>query len=298
MKYSIVVALALASCSKSADVKCGAGTVLEDGQCVVAQAPPQGSAQAAPQKAQGSGDLSPATASEPSRPAGARWAFKTKDDKMRDKSVYFASLQSPDGEMAMTIRQGQPGSTFGLDVMLELAHGQFECSYDGCSYALKFDDGPIEHWRMTNAEGLNAHVLFVSNAKGFLAKVRKAKSMIIEIDRFQAGIAQTSFAIPTLEGWEPLEAMDDAAKAAAAVDPNVVYCFDASGDTAPFTVCEQSLNRCEDGRALDVRIGLTCGSCKRVSPPPCKPTAQKACNYKKTASGQSADMSDFVETKD
>jgi hypothetical protein len=297
LKYSIVVVAALASCSKSADVTCGNGTVLKNGQCVVAQGSAQGSAQPQPAHSQEAGTrrASPAASSEPSKPAGAQWVFKTDTDKMRQKSVYFASLQSPDREMGITIRRGQPGAAFGLDVFFELAHGQFQCSYEGCSYAVKFDNGPIERWHMTNAEGLNGHVLFVSNAKGFVDRIRKARSLIIEIDRFQAGIAQTSFDVPPLEDWEPLKAMDEAARVAEAVDPNVVYCFDATGDTEPFTVCEQSLNRCENARTLDTRIGLSCGRCTRVSPPPCKPTGKKACNFRKTASGQSADMSDFVE---
>jgi hypothetical protein len=305
LKHSILVVIALASCGKSADVKCGAGTVLNGSQCVAVQGSAQGSAQPQPAHEQGSGSAQPAAiaANEPAKPAGPQWSFRTDKDKMRDKSVYFAVLHSSDSEMGITIRQGQPGSAFGLDVILELAHGQFQCSFEGCSYAVKFDSGPIEHWQMTNAEGLNGQVLFIHNAQGFVEKLRKAHTLIIEIDRFQAGIAQISFDVPPLDGWEGLGFLASPSTAshghARSTPPTEAVCttIEYEFDQPPKqTLCATTDAACEKVRQKFSLTGAeTIGGCTKFSPAPCIPDESGICAAVIKAQQKKGAMDDYVE---
>lgn len=296
--------VALGSCSKSADVKCGAGTVLKDGQCLATQGSAQGSTQPQAAHEQGSGSAQPAAvaANEPAKPAGPQWSFRTDKDKMRDKSVYFAAVHSSDSEMGVTIRQGQPGSAFGLDVILELAHGQFQCSSEGCSYSVKFDSGPIERWQMTNAEGLNGHVLFVRNAEGFVEKLRKAHTLIIEINRFQAGIAQISFDVPPLDAWEGLSLVT-ASGAKGSAKPSRLYCATEEFDGLdPLLICATTSARCEAAR--DQLASANTGTvleCETMSPGPCAPDGEGMCATKARARPEEAKpkkgaMDGFVDT--
>lgn len=148
------------------------------------------------------------------QPAVPQWSFTSERDKMRDKSVYFAGLTSPDGEMVISVRRGDPGSPFGLDIILMLTRGQLQCASEQCFYAVKFDNAPVERWPFLDAEGLNTHVVLAQGAARFLEKLRKAHAVTIEIKRFQGGLEQIAFNLPPLDAWQGL-AVDAAVNAAA-----------------------------------------------------------------------------------
>ena len=159
----VAVAVVLSvSCSKPAEVKCGEGTELKDGVCVVRKSEPPKPEPTASVTPEGSGSASVDSwnkpAEPPAPPPGPRWRFSESRDDMRQKEVHYASIKSTNAadfdfpynggaRLEIVLRKGDPGSGFGLDVLAIIEKGQFECSsYRGCTATVKFDDGKVETW--------------------------------------------------------------------------------------------------------------------------------------------------------
>ncbi|MFA9487130.1 MULTISPECIES: hypothetical protein [unclassified Moraxella] len=148
------------------------------------------------------------TATAAAEPASAsNWDYQQEEDKMRGTKVHFAHTLSTNAadfsfpygksQAAINLRHNQSGT----DAMLRIVSGQFDCNYDGCSIAVKFDDGAIETYRMSNADnGLN-DVLFFDNPKAFIKKLKSSKSVIIEAPFFNHGKEQFEFNIAGLD-WQ------------------------------------------------------------------------------------------------
>ncbi|HEX6376993.1 MAG TPA: hypothetical protein VFZ91_14875 [Allosphingosinicella sp.] len=157
---------------------------------------------------------SPGTASAAISRTG--WSYSEKKDEMRGNVARFArlsalepiSLDFPYGESTpeLVIRQDPK---YGFDIYIT-ANGQFLCrSYDNDTISVKFDNGGIEQWACGDAEGGSSDIIFVVNAEGFLAKLRKAKRMIVEADMYQAGRQQMKFEVSGLKWGKASEPSGD-----------------------------------------------------------------------------------------
>ncbi len=138
--------------------------------------------------------------------SAAGWTYSEKEDEMRGSVSRFArlgasepiSLDFPYGESTpeLVIRQDPK---YGFDIYIT-ANGQFLCrSYDNDTVSVKFDDGEIEQWACGDAESGSSDILFIINAESFLAKLRKAKRIIVEADMYQAGRQQMAFDVKSLK---------------------------------------------------------------------------------------------------
>lgn len=149
-------------------------------------------------------DNSPALATDAFDQAG--WSYSEKRDEMRGSVARFARLSAlepinldfPYGESTpeLVLRQDPK---YGFDIYIT-ANGQFLCrSYDDDTISVKFDDGGIEQWACGDAEGGSSDIIFVISAERFLAKLRKAKRLIVEADMYQAGRQQMKFEVAGLK---------------------------------------------------------------------------------------------------
>lgn len=142
-------------------------------------------------------------AEEAPAPAPAEsWTYSTSEDKVRGATSYFAStastnsieLDSPyDGgsTLRMTVRQSP---AHGADVLLVLSSGQLLCrAYDGCYATVRFDDKPAERVELTEPSDNSSDTVFVSNASLFIAKLKKAEKVIVELEIYEAGRPQFEF---------------------------------------------------------------------------------------------------------
>lgn len=135
----------------------------------------------------------------------SKWSYDSAEDKMRGKSRHVARLGSSDmiqlqfpyaggSELGLTLRDDPE---YGKDVMFVLSQGQLPCSsYDGCSFRVKFDDGPIQRFGAAGPEGGHGDVLFIAGPAGrkkFMSGLRKAKKMIVEVSVYDAGRQQFTF---------------------------------------------------------------------------------------------------------
>lgn len=144
-----------------------------------------------------------AAAVDAAPPAG--WTYSETKDEMRGSTGRFARLGARDPiNLAFPYGQSTPelvlrrDPKYGFDVYLS-ANGQFLCrSYNNDTVSVKLDDGPIEEWACADAESGSSDIIFIVRAESFLAKLRKAKRLIIEADMYQAGRQQMTFDVAGL----------------------------------------------------------------------------------------------------
>ena len=142
----------------------------------------------------------------------ASWQYKESKDEMRNKTSYFASKLSNNAVNLTFPYQGgskislmlRKHSEYGNDVMLSLSKGQFTCRIDGCHISVKFDEGNVEKYSMSEPESGTNDVLFISDSKSikkFMDKLKKSKKMVIEVQIYDYGRAQFTFDTQGLE-WK------------------------------------------------------------------------------------------------
>lgn len=142
----------------------------------------------------------------------ASWRYKETKDEMRNKTSYFASKTSDNTiELSFPYQGGssitlmlRKHSEYGNDVMFTLSKGQFSCRIDGCNISVKFDDGNIEKYAVSEAESGSNDVLFLSGRKSmnkFMGKLKSAKKMVVEFPIYDYGRAQFTFDTQGLE-WK------------------------------------------------------------------------------------------------
>lgn len=142
--------------------------------------------------------------------AGTKWTYSDKTDKLRGDTTYFASTTStntirqdppydPDTTMQILLRYSPTNEN---EVILTISSGQMMCpSFQGCSGSVRFDDDPPQEVRLDGPSDNSSQTVFVTGAKAFIAKLRKAKHVVIEKTLYQAGNPQFEFDVAGLQ-WD------------------------------------------------------------------------------------------------
>jgi hypothetical protein len=129
------------------------------------------------------------------------WTYNEDKDQMRGTTVKYAQVQSNE-KFPNSIGVGDEQSTVlevqkqvkGYDVDINNPNLQFTCSsLVTRQVAVKFDDGPIEHYNCTGSVGDKFGLAFLTKGDGFVSKLRTAKRVMIEAEVFQRGNVQMSF---------------------------------------------------------------------------------------------------------
>jgi len=124
---------------------------------------------------------------------------------MRGTTVKFAQTQSSEKfqnsigtDEQNTVLEVQKQAK-GYDVDINNPNLQFTCSsLVTKQVAVKFDDGPIEHYNCTGSVGDKFGLAFISKGDGFVSKLHTAKRVVIEAEVFQRGDVQMSFNVAGL----------------------------------------------------------------------------------------------------
>jgi hypothetical protein len=157
-------------------------------------------------KADGKADADAETT--PAEPP-SNWQYFTDKDGMRGTESRYAQLEGantinldfPYGEQRgrITVRQH---AQFGFDILVGVESGQIMCNSFSRSYInVKFDDGPIQRYGCNEASDGSSDMVFVEGAKGFLAKLKKSKRVMIEAEFYRNGMQQLAFDTANLN-WE------------------------------------------------------------------------------------------------
>lgn len=150
------------------------------------------------------------------------WQFQEKKDPMGRGDIRIAAVDSTNevrfsfpyaGSQhgALVLRQ----SAGDLDVMLQIAKGQFMCGIQTCETTVRFDEGKPLKWSASRAADNSTTVIFLNSERKFLDAARKAKIVRVEATFFQAGSKVFEFDVSGLGAWPAATAKPAAAKAAA-----------------------------------------------------------------------------------
>ncbi|EUB96503.1 hypothetical protein PMI07_001402 [Rhizobium sp. CF080] len=136
----------------------------------------------------------------------AGWDYRQTRDEMRGITVSFASVVSDNGaesswpagpkRVQLTLRSRNPKD---LSVDLTTDSGHFAC-FDGAAVAVKFDDGPVEDYQCDTPNDGGTQQIFLIDAFGFFAKLKRSGKVTIEPTFFGNGRHQFTFTTAGL-GW-------------------------------------------------------------------------------------------------
>lgn len=135
-------------------------------------------------------------------PVNSKWRYNEDTDQMRNTKSYWAMLTSENSvdfdfpynggsTLKMELRKS---AKYGNDIYFTISKGQFSCGYDGCHATIKFDDGKPQKISLVGAADGDMTTLFLSGkASNLAAKIKKSKTMMIELHFFQEGSRQFLF---------------------------------------------------------------------------------------------------------
>lgn len=147
-----------------------------------------------------SGAAADGNSQAPAAPTSS-WTYNEDKDQMRGTTVKYAQVQSSEkfpnsigvGDEQSTVLEVQ-NQAKGYDVDIINPNLQFTCStLVTKQLAVKFDDGPIEHYNCTGSVGDKFGLAFLTKGDGFVSKLRTAKRVMVEAEVFQRGNVQMSF---------------------------------------------------------------------------------------------------------
>ena len=131
-----------------------------------------------------------------------QWVYEESKDEMRGTVTKFAILKSDTtvdfpfpykGGSYLNI-QVRKSAKFGEDVMFVVNKGHLICDYNNCSVNVKFDDGKVTSYPASRAAGGDSTTLFLDGGvSSFVDKLKKSKSIMVEVDFFKHGSEQFSF---------------------------------------------------------------------------------------------------------
>lgn len=138
------------------------------------------------------------------------WEYSSAPDALTGKTVRYASVKSRNqlqfgwpynepqrGEL--TIRQHPQ---HGLDVIVSIKQGQMLCSsYDGCTVKVRFDEGVPQGFSAMPPSDHGSTTLFITNAKRFIASMKKARVVYVQFEAYQQGHPVLEFEGPNLR-WD------------------------------------------------------------------------------------------------
>ena len=100
----------------------------------------------------------------------------------------------------VTVRQTKKS---GTDVILGISKGQFNTDIINGQYvSVKFDDNAAKKYKTYSADDGSLDVLFIDNAKDFIAKAKTAKTIKIEAEFYQEGNRLFTFTADKPLKWE------------------------------------------------------------------------------------------------
>lgn len=177
------------------------------GSCTVAAMLPKGNEAGSPTPPPAPA-ASPISATTPApAPAPSGWVYSASPDKLTGKMTAYAEVKSANVvNFAFPYNGPQRGLLYvrkhpqhGQDVIFSIERGQLLCpAYDGCTIKIRFDDGAAETYSAAPAADNSTETLFISNDKRFIAAMKKAKRVVVQVNVYQEGQQVFEFDAPGL----------------------------------------------------------------------------------------------------
>lgn len=84
------------------------------------------------------------------------------------------------------------------ELVVLMEKGQILCHLSDCSISVKFDAGTVKAVRGAKPDNGRSDAVFLGNAAGLIAEMRKAKTMMVEIPFYQTGRGVLKFNVEKL----------------------------------------------------------------------------------------------------
>jgi hypothetical protein len=138
---------------------------------------------------------------------GTIWEYQESTDELtrqRSKSAMVNSTNVLEFEFPYSGKQrGQltvrTHPRYGQDVIISVTKGQFLCGVESCLINVRFDEGNIQQYAVSEPDDHSTTSLFIQNRAQFLANVRRSKTVRIEAQFFQSGTRVLEFAVDGLK---------------------------------------------------------------------------------------------------
>ncbi len=136
------------------------------------------------------------------------WKYQSSTDRMDNAVFRFASLFSSDVvQMGFPYKPHRPELTVRtkngreLNVLLEFSGQVQRSGIHGGEMRVKFDSGAPMPWSFgMPADHGKSGLIFIQNEQSFLARLRKAKTIMVELPYYSAGRQTFSFDVTGLDG--------------------------------------------------------------------------------------------------
>jgi len=141
------------------------------------------------------------------RAQGLIWNYQDYDDTLTGKKILTAwvksqntiSLDFPYQGAQRAQLQLRKHPKYGMDVFLQIERGQFVCGIDDCTVSVRFDDGGVQQFAVTEPSDHSTETLFIQNYSRFVSQVRKAKKIVISATMYQEGERAFEFDVSGLD---------------------------------------------------------------------------------------------------
>lgn len=142
------------------------------------------------------------------RNLGTLWKYETHLDDMSGGKVRYAAVRSSNEfEFKFPYQGAQRASLvvrqhprWGLNVYVNIERGQFlPCFTDDCTAVMRFDDGPSEQVGMDAPTDMDATIRFLRSPENVLNRLRKSRTVRIEVPFFNEGNRILTFEVDGLD---------------------------------------------------------------------------------------------------
>ncbi len=139
--------------------------------------------------------LAKAKADEELREQGLKWNLNTYTDEMSGQPVKTATVKSLNtvnfdfpyaGEQRATLQVRQH-PRYGLDILLSIEKGQFQCRLRDCPLVLRFDAGGMQRNDAGRPEDYSSELVFLENVSQVLGQLKRSRTLKIQATFYNEG---------------------------------------------------------------------------------------------------------------
>ncbi|MGJ7088995.1 hypothetical protein [Morganella morganii] len=147
------------------------------------------------------------------------WEVSYREDEMRGTAAKVLALPSSNTrefnfpyaggtQMGIILRsddtvlkKGQKAADLKpTEAIVFVTKGQFTCqSYNDCYVSVKFDDKPVEKYKVSKPQDHSSDTFFINNSKKFIKQAETSKKAIIEAVFYNEGSTQFKFDLTDID---------------------------------------------------------------------------------------------------
>lgn len=136
------------------------------------------------------------------QPKPTYWETSKETDELTAKPYYLAQTESTNQlafewpyhglqHATLSVRQHP---RYGQDAIVQIEKGQILCrSYSGCQVKVRFDSDPVQTFSAHGAADHSSETIFFDNSKRFVERLKRSKSVTIELSVYHNGQPTVSF---------------------------------------------------------------------------------------------------------